>query len=582
MNYLNTFNQNIPDNVHDTSISSNNVPNSEVSPSDSSYFLKVNEDEDINSETILPEEHEFTPDLLMNQNLYNVEKDSDFLSNLSNLRLKNVNRIIFAHININSIRNKFHLLTGNISGKIDILMISETKLDNSFPKREFIIPGFTEPYRIDRNCHGGGILLYIRSDIPSKEIPNSRLLSPSEGFFVEINLRKRKWLISCSYIPNKSLIQNHLLEISNKLDSCSSRYEKLFLMGDFNSEPHDLHMEDFCLNYNLSNLIKEPTCFKNPENPSCIDLMLTNFPKGFQNSMAIETGLSDFHKMIVTVMKSHYKKQKPKIICYRKYTNYSTDLFREELLNNISKENFQNMTLNAFKTIFMVLLDKFARMKHKYIRANQAPFMNKTLNKSVMNRSRLKNRYLKNRTPENWLAYKKQRNSCVSLFRKEKKAFYYHLDTKSVTDNKMFWKVIKPSFSDKAISNENITLVENNEIVSEVKKICEIFNDFFSNAVINLNIPETEYSSTIIAGTNEIVSIAIERYEHHPSIAKINNISTTDQTFSFQHVSREEIQKEIANLNPTKASQDNDIPTRIIKENSDILCEFIYNVLIIT
>ena len=100
-------------------------------------------------------------------------------------------------------------------------------------------------------------------------------------------------------------------------------------MGDFNSEPHDLHMEDFCLNYNLSNLIKEPTCFKNPENTSCIDLMLTNFPKGFQNSMAIETGLSDFHKMTVTVMKSHYKKQKPKIICYRKYTNCSTDLFRE-------------------------------------------------------------------------------------------------------------------------------------------------------------------------------------------------------------------------------------------------------------
>ena len=134
----------------------------------------------------------------------------------------------------------------------------------------------------------------------------------------------------------------------------------------------------FCLNYNLSNIIKEPTCFKNPENPSCIDLMLTNFPKGFQNSMAIETGLSDFHKMIVTVMKSHYKKHK--IICYRKYTNCSTDLFREELLNNTSKENFQIMTLNAFKTIFMVLLDKFAPMKHKYIRANQAPFMNKTLN----------------------------------------------------------------------------------------------------------------------------------------------------------------------------------------------------------
>ena len=88
----------------------------------------------------------------------------------------------FAHININSIRNQFQILTSDINNKIDILMISETKLDNSFPNGEFIIPDYTEPYRMDINCHGGGILLYIRSNI-SKEIPNCRLSSPSEGFF---------------------------------------------------------------------------------------------------------------------------------------------------------------------------------------------------------------------------------------------------------------------------------------------------------------------------------------------------------------------------------------------------------------
>ena len=71
-------------------------------------------------------------------------------------------------------------------------MISETKLDNYFATGEFIIPGYTEPYRMDRNCHGGGILLYIRSDMPSKEIPNCKLLSQSEGVFVEINTRKKK------------------------------------------------------------------------------------------------------------------------------------------------------------------------------------------------------------------------------------------------------------------------------------------------------------------------------------------------------------------------------------------------------
>ena len=228
------------------------------------------------------------------------DKDTDFLTILGKLRLKNVNRIIFAHININSIWNKFNLLTSDINNKIYIVMISETKLHNSFHNGEFIIPGYTESYRMNRNCHGSGILIYIRSNIPSKEIPNSRLSSPSEGFLVEIDLRKKKWLISSSYIPNKTLIQNNLLIISKKLDLCSSRYDFVSLFGDFNTEPNELYMEDICLSYNLSNLIKEPTCFKNPSRPSCIDLILTNFPKGFQNYMAIETGLSDFYKMTLT------------------------------------------------------------------------------------------------------------------------------------------------------------------------------------------------------------------------------------------------------------------------------------------
>ena len=203
--------------------------------------------------------------------------------------------------------------------------------------------------------------------------------------------------------------------------------------------------------------------------------------------------------------------------------------------------------------------------------------MNKALNKLVMDRSRLKNRYFKNRTPENRLAYTKIRNLCVSTFRKQKKAFFANLDTKSVTDNKLFWKVIKPSFSDKVPKNECITLVENEEIVRDEKKVCEILNNFFGNAVSNLNIPETEYSSRKIGELTDVVSTAIRRYEDHPSVIKINGTVSTEQTFSFEHVTRDKIHREIVNLDHTKASQDNDIPTKIIKANSDIICEVIYN-----
>ena len=66
-------------------------------------------------------------------------------------------------------------------------------------------------------------------------------------------------------------------------------------------EPTDTTLSNFCKIYNMENLIKDKICFKNPNKPSCIDLNITNRPENFQISMVIETGLSDFHKMCITV-----------------------------------------------------------------------------------------------------------------------------------------------------------------------------------------------------------------------------------------------------------------------------------------
>ena len=87
-------------------------------------------------------------------------------------------------------------------------MISETKIDNSFPKGQLLITGFCELFRIGRNIYGGGILLYIREDIPVKLL--SVEPSPAECLFVEINLRKRKPLVCYSHNPHKGNISNHL------------------------------------------------------------------------------------------------------------------------------------------------------------------------------------------------------------------------------------------------------------------------------------------------------------------------------------------------------------------------------------
>ena len=110
------------------------------------------------------------------------------IESLKAIRKRNLNRIVVAHLNINSLRNKFDYLIEQITGNIDILMISETKLDSSFPTGQFLINGYSEPFRIDRNSQGGGIMLYVREDIPPKLLGVET--SPTEGFYVEINLRK--------------------------------------------------------------------------------------------------------------------------------------------------------------------------------------------------------------------------------------------------------------------------------------------------------------------------------------------------------------------------------------------------------
>ena len=121
-------------------------------------------------------------------------------------------------------------------------------------------------------------------------------------------------------------------------------------MGDFNVDIGDKFMSDFCESYNLSSLIKESTCYKNPENPSCIDLILTNSPRSFQYSSAIETGLSDFHKMIVTVLKTTFQRIPAKIRNYRDYRDFNNDAFREFLITDLAKENIGDGVLtNSLK-----------------------------------------------------------------------------------------------------------------------------------------------------------------------------------------------------------------------------------------
>ena len=486
---------------------------------------------------------------------------------LNDLRVRNYNKVIIGNLNINSISSKFDQLKSIVQGKIDILVLTETKLDESFPTSQFFIDGYSEPYRMDRNRNGGGILIYIREDIPSKKLNRHNFPSDIEGMFLEINLRKSKWLLFGSYHPPSQVDDYYLKFVGRALDIYNDFYNKFLLIGDFNIEDVEPCLSTFLYHYDAKNLVKEKTCFKNPSNPSCIDLYITNSSNSFQNTNVISTGLSDFHKMAVTVLKSTFAKAEPREITYRNYRNFDQEKFKEQLKRILYEKNINEY--RDFENIFLEILEKHAPIKKKFIRANHAPYMTKVLRKAMMKRSELETKFYRSKTLSDKIAYKKQKNFVSKLYKKEKKTFYSNLDLNEITDNKKFWKTLKPLFSDKGPRKQKITIVKDNEIISADKDVAETLNSFFKNAVHSLEIVENEYLLTPTENIQNPIDIALKKFECHPSILKIKE-KVTPTPFSFSEIELSEVEKELKHLNPKKASTFNNIPSKHLKQSFDI------------
>ena len=97
-----------------------------------------------------------------------MSNDSHVRQFLKDIRTSNFNKLILGHLNVNCIRNKFDFYSKQLKGLIDFLMVSETKMVDSFPEGQFLVEGLHSPFRFDRNKNGGGIMLYVREDILAK------------------------------------------------------------------------------------------------------------------------------------------------------------------------------------------------------------------------------------------------------------------------------------------------------------------------------------------------------------------------------------------------------------------------------
>ena len=156
--------------------------------------------------------------------------------------------------------------------------------------------------------------------------------------------------------------------------------------------------------------------------------------------------------------------------------------FKLENFNRILKDKLENLTNHSyaeFEKVFLKELNKHAPLKKKISRHNNIAFMTKEKRKEIMLPSKLKNKFNKERNHLNWCNYKRRRNRCLSILRKTKKGYFNSLHIKQVSDNKLFWKSVKPFFSDKESNSSKITLVEENNIINDKEEIANLMNNYF-------------------------------------------------------------------------------------------------------
>ena len=177
-----------------------------------------------------------------------------------------MNKLLIGKLNINSISIKFDQLKLFARGKVDILVITETKLDPNFPASQFLIESYSEPYRFDTNRNGGGVLIYVQEDIPGKPLTDHKLPHDIKRIFVELSLRKNKWLLFGSYHPSSQSDAYFFNHIKNDLDIYSKFYDKYMFVGTAS-------FANFFL-MNARNNVEASTCFKSLRNPSCIDIVI--------------------------------------------------------------------------------------------------------------------------------------------------------------------------------------------------------------------------------------------------------------------------------------------------------------------
>ena len=403
---------------------------------------------------------------------------------VGNKQLKQ-NRIKLFHLNIQSIKNRNHLIQIRqlvSDNKVDVLAISETWLNSSILNAEVEIQGY-RIHRLDRKYkRGGGVCIYVRNNLKSKVLKDLSYISNLglHQLWVQIQLNKNKSIIVCvTYKPPNCPVTCIKDEFKSMFIEAFMMQPQIVIMGDLNcnllnnSSVEVKVLLDTCNELNLSQIIKEPTRIT-AQTRSLLDVIMVTPLTKIKNSGVINTGISD-HYLVYCIMKVKSKKPNPKYIHVRSYKRYDRMDFKREVahlpLYKMHSTHDVNSKLDLFNELFLDTLNRHAPMKYVKIKGRPHKFISKEIKQLMKNRDQCLKSFRKSKNLEDWNNYKQLKNAVKLSITKAKSNYVYNQIEKNKDNSKSMWKVIRGCLPSKERTKQNYR--------KDPELVAEEFNNFF-------------------------------------------------------------------------------------------------------
>ena len=139
-----------------------------------------------------------------------------------------------------------------------------------------------------------------------------------------------------------------------------------------------------------------------------------------------------------------------------------------------------------------------------------------------------------------------------------------------MSDNEKFWKTVKPLFSNKIQGSASMTLLEDDVVESYDTRVAEILNDYFVDITKTLGVACEEDSTNLDISSQDTLQTTVQRFQCHPSIAKIRAAVNSSQIYSFHQITVQEMFNQLMKLDAKKASPQGAIPAKMLQANPDL------------